>query len=670
MDELFFARDWQGIDSLLSSARDTLSPREESLAANAMWVRNRWKEALDLLRKSAPYWPAEVKPYGVMMTILALERTDKKEEAKTLATEFLPGAPADIGYYAAYALYRLTDDKDVEGKKKYLQKMYSLAENTQQQSTALTNLLTLPGDKTAYALNLVNLYPRNEAALKVLENLPKPWNAEVNYAVGYAAYLRGQHAKAVSLLKEVPLDSRNGRKSRYYRAFSLYSQKKYGDALELWSYLARNGTTYAESSIRRISILASRAEKERALRVLRKVAETREGAIKARSYYSLSTHSSGSEQRKYEEQVIALTPDSAFTTQILWNRGWERWNNGDVVEAVKEWEKSILPSMDGNWRPRVLYWIAKGYGQLGVLSKRDELFKTLKKDYPLSIYAFLSGGDNLTVVPGIPPSLGGNSPSDLEKWGFVTYARRFLLAKGDPKSLFRVAQLAEWSDDHLAVYSAIGRITGEITKGPVFFRKGMEYLYPRPFRTEVRRAAERFKVEDNLVWAIMRQESAFNPNATSWVGAAGLMQLMPPTARSEAKALEMKNYNPYNADQNITLGTAHVARLLKSFGNVEQAVAAYNAGGGSAERWLGERKDVPMDEWIEAVRYDETNNYVRKVMANLHVYRTLYGASGEEPRLASAPGEISENETQEPADGIDLSGEDDQAPLSIDDGGK
>jgi len=400
------------------------------------------------------------------------------------------------------------------------------------------------------------------------------------------------------------------------------------------------------------------------------VAAAREGAIKARALYSLSTHASGKEKRELEEKVIALIPESPFTTRILYNRGWDRWNRGDIKGAVQEWKKSIASGMDGNWRPRVLYWIAQGYGRLNAPEKKNASLAKIRKDHPLSIYAFLSGGDKLSIVPDVPGSLAQDSPSDLERWGFITYARWHLLARGDAKSLFRAARLAEWSGDHLAAYSAVGRIAGEITRGPSFFRKGMEYLYPRPFLDEVKKAAERFKVEENLVWAIMRQESAFNPNATSWVGAAGLMQLMPATARSEAKALEMKNYNLYNAGQNIILGTAHIARLLKSFGKVEQAVAAYNGGSGSVRRWLAGRKDVPLDEWIESVRFEETNDYVRKVMANLYIYRALYGIPRTEGTVPGAPGDVPDDDLEASADGPDPEDGDDEAPLLLDDGGK
>lgn len=647
MEELFMAREWDALDALLETKGELLTARELSLAANSLWYRGRWESSLELLQKTAPHWPESVKPYGRLVTILGLERTGRKDEARAYAEKILPSAPKDTAYYIAYALYRMTPDEEVDTKKENLQLMYSLALNQGQQTAALTNLLALPGEKAAYALNLLSISPRNSAALKVLEGLPKPWNAEVNFALGYAAYLRGQYSKAVPLLKAVPYDSRNGRKARYYRAFSLYSLKRYGEALELWSPLARKGTSYAESSIRRISILAERAQKDRALRVLREIAESREGAIGARAYYSLSTHASGKEKKDYEEKVISMIPNSSFTIRILYDRGWDLWKKGDIEGALSQWEKSITPTMDSGWRARVLYWISRGWNRLGEGEKEKAAREKILKDHPLSIYAFISGGEKLSIVPELPQFLTGDSPSELEQWGFIVYARWKLLADGDARSLFRAARLAEWSGDYQASYSAMSKIAGQITRGPKFFRKGMEFLYPRPFREDVKKAAEKFGVEDNLIWAIMRQESAFNPSATSWVGAAGLMQLMPATAKGEADALGMKSYNLYSSDQNIILGTAHIARLLKSFGNTEQAVAAYNGGSGSARRWLAGREKVPLDEWIESVRFEETNDYVRRVMANLHIYRALYGApktEGKDPVSSgeTAPGQKTE----------------------------
>jgi soluble lytic murein transglycosylase len=142
-------------------------------------------------------------------------------------------------------------------------------------------------------------------------------------------------------------------------------------------------------------------------------------------------------------------------------------------------------------------------------------------------------------------------------------------------------------------------------------------------------------VERPVVFAIARQESAFNPGAISAAGARGLLQLMPATAKEVAKTVGL----PYSKARltsdpgyNATLGAAHLGDLVDTFGgSYVMTFAAYNAGASRVAQWVkdhGDPRDPNVDvvNWIELIPFTETRNYVQRVMENLQVYRTRLGA--------------------------------------------
>lgn len=135
-------------------------------------------------------------------------------------------------------------------------------------------------------------------------------------------------------------------------------------------------------------------------------------------------------------------------------------------------------------------------------------------------------------------------------------------------------------------------------------------------------AAKRNKIEKTWIYGIARQESAFMHDAKSPVGATGLMQLMPATAKYVSRSLRIKYSNQKLLDPtyNIRLGSRYLTTLLKKYkGNKVLATAAYNAGPGNVKRWL-KRFNGPLDIWIERIPFNETKEYVQRVLA----YSTIY----------------------------------------------
>jgi len=157
--------------------------------------------------------------------------------------------------------------------------------------------------------------------------------------------------------------------------------------------------------------------------------------------------------------------------------------------------------------------------------------------------------------------------------------------------------------------------------------------FPLRYREAVAEQAHRTGLDAAWIYAVLRQESAFDPKAVSSAGARGLMQLMPATARELLRDLERdpgqalaSGTDLHDPELNIALGTRYLARVQRRFGgHPALAAAAYNAGPGTVARWLPERP-VEADLWIATIPYPETRAYVRRVLAYRLIYQERLGA--------------------------------------------
>lgn len=149
----------------------------------------------------------------------------------------------------------------------------------------------------------------------------------------------------------------------------------------------------------------------------------------------------------------------------------------------------------------------------------------------------------------------------------------------------------------------------------------LKQIYPIQYQTYVEKYSEENNLDKYLVYAIIKVESNFNPEAKSSVGAMGLMQLM------EETATEMSNNDEdlFNPETNIKLGTSYLAYLLEMYnGNTVLALIAYNAGLGNVETWIKDGIIKPDGSDIENIPYKETENYVRKILNSYQMYLKIY----------------------------------------------
>ncbi|MDO8282264.1 MAG: transglycosylase SLT domain-containing protein [Thermodesulfovibrionia bacterium] len=165
--------------------------------------------------------------------------------------------------------------------------------------------------------------------------------------------------------------------------------------------------------------------------------------------------------------------------------------------------------------------------------------------------------------------------------------------------------------------------------------EGRDFLvlsYPLAYWDIISSVSESKGIDPYLVEALIREESRFNSGVMSWAGAYGLMQLMPATAgrlKSDAGVVLKNESDLYDVEKNILIGTHYLSLLLKEFKVLPFSIASYNAGENAVRGWMKRYQGRPSDEIIEEIPYDETRNYVKKVLRSYWRYRLLYGLNIE-----------------------------------------
>ncbi len=196
--------------------------------------------------------------------------------------------------------------------------------------------------------------------------------------------------------------------------------------------------------------------------------------------------------------------------------------------------------------------------------------------------------------------------------------------------------------------------TSERTKAVI----DSEQRFPMPFKAAVVARTSQIGLDPAYVYGLIRQESRFIMDAKSGVGASGLMQVMPATAKWTAKKIGLTSFQPQqitDRDTNIAIGTGYLKLVLDSFdGSMPLAAAAYNAGPSRPRSWRGQSGGPVMEAaiWAENVPFTETRDYVKKVLSNTTNYAALI--TGQPQSLKARLGSVGPKDAAMPETGLDL----------------
>ena len=218
--------------------------------------------------------------------------------------------------------------------------------------------------------------------------------------------------------------------------------------------------------------------------------------------------------------------------------------------------------------------------------------------------------DRVRAIEGIQRALAlyklGLDPEALREW---LWAIRGL----DDRDLLAAAELARQANETERAINTADRTV---------LVHDFSQRFPTPHRDALSAAARQWDLDEAIVYGLIRQESRFMSDARSRVGAAGLMQLMPATARWVARQISIKPFKPdmlLNPDVNMQMGTYYFRRVLADLGHPLLATAAYNAGPGRARRWRDEAA-LEGAVYAETIPFNETREYVKKVFTNAWFY--------------------------------------------------
>ncbi len=242
---------------------------------------------------------------------------------------------------------------------------------------------------------------------------------------------------------------------------------------------------------------------------------------------------------------------------------------------------------------------------------------------PYSLAAMSGEAPSELAVEALQLALALSAAGDLDAAvGESLFALRRAEASGDVGAVLDVAELLQSLDE----YRQSTRAGRELLAGGVDDLRAWRLAYPPAYPLIVIPEAEKNAIEPALIWAVMRQESAFSPVAVSRSNALGLMQVVPSTWDWIAELRKEEPANPFAVASNIAYGATYLAWLLNYFsGDEELVIAGYNGGQGYVRRlfesaWVAQDKD----EFYREIDQPETREYLQRVYENMAIYRLLY----------------------------------------------
>ncbi|HEU4584517.1 MAG TPA: transglycosylase SLT domain-containing protein [Gemmatimonadaceae bacterium] len=345
--------------------------------------------------------------------------------------------------------------------------------------------------------------------------------------------------------------------------------------------------------------------------------------------------------REAYREIAERYPRSTLGASAAFRAALIAYVDGSYTTAAREWDELVKKHPSSSEALAAEYWSGRAWSAAGDSATARARWKSVERRSSLSYYSMLASrrlgrsswvpiaaADSFVAVPAVDSA----------------FARAALLERlgMDPEAELEYAYAQEHagsSADSILATAAAFRAHGLASRGISLAQRALalgaaadarayRLLYPVSLDAALGAEAAINGLDPSLVAALIRQESRFNPRATSPVGARGLMQIMPRVGHTIANGLDFPAWDAallYQPDVSLQLGTSHLADLLSGYSDDGRALAAYNAGKSRVERWSEKRGTDDPELFVERIPYRETRDYVRIIQRNRELYANLYG---------------------------------------------
>ena len=463
-------------------------------------------------------------------------------------------------------------------------------------------------------------------------------------AIGRGAYAAGVSGRSVTGYTRAFAAGLGTPRDRFNAGLLLARLNRDREAMAMYGGISSPAPLAAAARYQRARAMLALGQREDARAALRQITTAHAGDTSAASALMLLADLATDDNRDASarstlQSIPARYPKTRHAPAALFRAGIIAYVAGDFRTAANEMDSVFTLYPTASDALAAGYWSGRAWQARGDSAAAKTRWRRLIEREPASYYSVKSAQhlgvplladttkvNRYPVIPEVTDAM--TRVAILRDFGMDTELRfeqdaLYADAGKTPERLVATAYALSGTDQSSRSMALGRRAVNEV--GPT--AQNYRLVYPVLVREELTRESKANGLDPALVASLIRQESNFNPRATSPVGARGLMQLMPSVARTIARSKQISGYTDeslYDPAINITLGTQHLSGLFRRTSQLERVLAAYNAGESRVARWITKGGAGDPEMFTERIPFVETRDYVRAIIRNRAFYSALY----------------------------------------------